>query len=196
MFTSRQSFSNRSLNARSAPLKGECRAGVLRPKAAWLTAVLGAATFAGCALEPREGDGLVTDFSEVRITPSDAGARDAVAEVPPCKAPEAFNQHVAPLLAVKYENKSAPEAQACIDCHDGSKPKSVTHLFLMRGNDAFNCSTSVGMAATKPDKLQAEILTSSDPDRPDVVHEFKFKKPEEYQRFRDAVLMWLNVEKP
>jgi hypothetical protein len=111
-----------------------------------------------------------------------------------CKQLALFKQYVMPLFLTKHD--AMPEPQACIDCHDGTKQKAAVALFMDKQEEDTTCTVALALGATKPDNMQAEILTSSDPSRLDVVHDFKFKTLDEYNRYRDAVLSWLNVEKP
>ena len=144
----------------------------------------------GCALEPREGDGLVSDGREIQITPSvvvDAGrAAPGMSEkAKPCKNVALYRQHVEPVFITH-----------CLECHDGEKPKATIALYLVdiKVDPELTCSAILTYGATKPEKLQAEILTSSDPSRTDVVHDFKFETMAEFNSFRDAVMKWLSTE--
>jgi hypothetical protein len=159
-----------------------------------------------CALEVRDGDGLVSDGREISVSASsvpDAGQGSVepssdVDLVPiPCKALPLYQAHVAPLFLTKFNSSTEVETKACIDCHDGSKPKAGQKLAMMRNRDLDEvmCSLTLTLGAKKPDKLQAEILISSDPSRLDFVHDFKFKTMDEYVRYRDEILIWLSAEK-
>ena len=158
---------------------------------------------ASCALQVQEGDGLVSDGREILVSASvvpDAGPaanEPKEIEVVPCKAVPLYQQHVAPLFLTKFSSSTEVEMKACIDCHDGSKPKASVALLMTkdRAQDALMCSLTLTVGATKPDKLQAELLLSSDPSRLDVEHDFKFKTMEEYVRWRDEILIWLAAEK-
>lgn len=166
------------------------------PKAGALLAAL-SATAVGCALEPREGDGLKADWRDVTISASTvntpptppAGTSEVV-----CKAFELFNQSVFPLLNAKHDGTGPadmppPGPQACSECHDGTKQKAIVAMFI----DPLDAGISCQVALAREIK-EHDILSSSNPMRPDVVHDFKFKSIEDYNRFRDVLVTWLQAE--
>lgn len=174
-----------------------------RQSAACLFAALSALAV-GCALEVREGDGLVSDGREIVVNPSvipDAGPPERAQKKEivaiPCKALPLYQQHVAPLFLTKFNSSTEVDMKACVDCHDGSKGLAAAALLMSRdrSQDELMCSMTLSIAATKADTLQSEILVSSDPSRLDLEHDFKFKTMEEYVRYRDQVLVWLAAEK-
>jgi hypothetical protein len=154
-------------------------------------AVLHFCVLGGCAMETRPGDGLVDDGLEVTVAPTtvwvdrDAGLDAGKGEA--CKALPVFEQKVMP----HFLNACAPK------CHDGTKSKAATALPMLdvKSAPADYCGLTLGKVVGKdlPDKLQAQVLTSVDPARPDKVHDFKYK-PEEFGPYRDDVLMWINAE--
>jgi hypothetical protein len=200
MFTRQQRDFIRAEERMFRSVRGADRA----PKAALLLAVLSTASM-GCALEPQAGDGLVADGWEVRIDPvtrPDAGRPDAGvgASSQDCKQLALFEQSVMPLLVKKYEALPVPntppaEPQGCVNCHDGTKPKAFVALAMDAKDAPFTCLTAITLGTKMEDDTVPQILTSSDPARPDKVHDFKFKNLDDHTRFRDAVVAWLNAEK-
>jgi hypothetical protein len=165
------------------------------PKAAALLAVLSASAL-GCALEPREGDGLNADFREVTINPSTTGSAQVRRDAGPvmCAQGGLFAQVVLPLLTSKHEGTGPadmppPGPQACSECHDGTKQKALVAMFIEPTLSDVSCAVALARELKEHD-----ILSSSNPGRPDVVHDFKFKNVEDYNRFRDGVVMWLTAE--
>jgi hypothetical protein len=147
----------------------------------------------GCSLEQREGDGLVSDGLEVSIAPTtvyETGgpARDAAAYVK-CKALPLFQEKVAPHFA----------KSCALDCHDGTKRKALGALDMtyLKTDVAFMCDYTINVGVSPMlERLQAPILTSADPARPDKVHDFKYKTAAEFTAYRDDVMIWLNAETP
>jgi hypothetical protein len=172
------------------------RRGVL-PKAAALLAALSASALGGCALEPREGDGLNADWRDVTIMASTTGSTPPPTDggtTAVCKQTAMFTQIVLPLLTAKHEGTGPadmppPGPQACIDCHDGTKLKAVVAMLIDSTKPEVTCPIALARELSKHD-----ILASSNPGRPDVVHDFKFVNIEDYNRFRDGLVMWLSAE--
>src|SRR5689334_15950649 len=146
------------------------------PKAAALLAALSAGAV-GCALEPREGDGLNADWRDVTIMASSTGSTPPPTDggiTAVCKQTAMFTQTVLPLLTAKHEGTGPadmppPGPQACTDCHDGTKLKAVVAMFIDATKPEVSCQVALARELSKHD-----ILASSNPGRPDVVHDFKF----------------------
>ena len=156
-------------------------------------AVLHFFVLGGCAMEPRPGDGLVSDGLEVTIAPTTiheppSAELDAAAYVK-CKALPLFQEKVVPHFA----------KSCALDCHDGTKRKALGALDMtyIKKDVAFMCDYTINVGVSPMlDKLQAPILTSADPDRPDKIHDFKYKTAAEFAAYRDDVMIWLNAERP
>jgi hypothetical protein len=170
---------------------------VMLPKAAALVTALSVTTL-GCALEPRAGDGLDnSDWRDVQINPATTtGTPSRLGDktIEQCAHLDLFTQLVFPLFTTKHEGIPQPDVpyegpQACSDCHDGTKLKAIVAMFVDPLKPGDTCISSLGREITKHD-----ILSSSNPARTDVVHDFKFKNPDDYNRFHEAVVMWLTAE--
>lgn len=165
----------------------------------------------GCALQAQEGDGLVPDGWEVRIDPvakPDAGRADAAASTgvtgvaEDCKQLALFQQSVMPLLVKKYDSAPVPDVppppgpQSCVDCHSANqKPKAFAKLAMDEQDPVLTCYVVIAVGTKMENDTLPDILTSSDPNRPNKVHDFKFKNLDDYTRFHDAVVAWLSAEK-
>lgn len=168
------------------------------PKASLLVAALSVGA-ASCALQVHEGDGLATDGREVSISPvlTDAGPKvpDAGSGKANCMHLPLFMQVVMPVLTTKFEGlpQGIPgevlEPQSCVSCHNGKKDKATLEMF-MDETDAY----STCLMAWVRQFRDGDIVASSDPNMPAKEHEFKFKNPADYARFRDAVQMWIAAE--
>lgn len=182
----------------NASLTADSRRRVYEP-ARWLS-LFGAATLhfsllGGCALDERPGDGVISDGLEVTVAPTlvyDAGGPEIDADVSMglCKAQPVFEAKVIPQLA----------KNCALDCHDGTKKKATNDfpLLFLKTNPSIACTLSIymGLTQTLTKKLEAPILTSADPGRPDHVHDFKFKTAAEYNAYRDDLMVWINAELP
>ncbi len=168
------------------------------PKAPLLVAVLSVGA-ASCALQVHEGDGLATDGREVSINPvlTDAGRRvpDAGPVMANCKQLPLFMQVVMPVLTTKFEGipQGIPdevlEPQSCVSCHDGRKNKAALEMLMDEKDANLTC-----LMAWVRQYRDGDIVASSDPNMQAKEHEFKFKNPADYIRFRDAVQMWIAAE--
>lgn len=164
------------------------RLGALSGAAALHFFVLG-----GCELDERPGDGLVSDGLEVTVSPTTkyetgGSERDASMDVP-CKALPIFQEKVLPHL----------KKSCALDCHDGTKQKAAFALNMgfFQTDLMLSCNWMLNVGAPMDlDKLQAPLLTSSDPGRHDKVHDFKYKTAAEFIVYRDDVMAWLNAERP
>jgi hypothetical protein len=159
-----------------------------------------------CALQVHEGDGLVSDGREIVVSPTlvfDAGRPDAglngVSQG--CKQLALFEQTVLPLLLKKSEGvpppgEPPPGPQACIDCHDGTKIDAFKDLAMDAKDSTFTCLVALVRGGALGDgDATPQLLSSSDPNRPDQMHDFKFKSIDDYNRFHEVVVAWLSAEK-
>lgn len=164
---------------------GRCTAGA---------ALLNFLLASGCALEARPGDGIVSDGLGVTLSPTlayDAGEVDTglgdLSALPKCKNTPLFMEKVAPHFLKR-----------CFECHDGTSGKALIALPMgyLKTNPETSCIIALLMGASEPpDKLQAPIITSVDPGRPDKDHEFKYEDLNEFSAYKNDVLTWLNAER-
>jgi hypothetical protein len=159
--------------------------------------VLSAATLkfsllAGCALDTRPGDGVSTDGLEVTVAPTlvyDAGGPD-LKDLVPCTAVPLFQEKVVP----HFIKSCAPK------CHDGTKGMALIDLpmgFLMEDPVSWcGAALKLGVTSTIAKKLDAPLLTSSDPANLAHKHEFKYMTAAEFNAFRDDVMVWITAERP
>jgi hypothetical protein len=149
----------------------------------------------GCALDARPGDGVISDGLEVTVAPTlvyDAGGPETDADLSQglCKQLPLFEARVVPQLA----------KNCALDCHDGTKKKATNdfNLLFLKTDPSIACTLAVytGLTQGLAKKLDAPMLTSADPGRPDHVHDFKFKTAAEYNLYRDELMVWINAELP
>lgn len=149
-----------------------------------------------CVLNTRPGDGLASDgvsqaYEFGTATPSGGAANSGGLDkdVTPCKNVALFTQQVQPQFV-----------QYCVECHDGTKRKAAVALFMGSAKSTaledqqLTCGITLTYGVKLDDRLQSTVFTESDPDRPDLEHDFKFPDAASFTMYRDAVMIWLQTE--
>ena len=135
---------------------------------------------------------MSTDGLEVMVAPTlvyDAGRPD-LEDLVPCTALPLFQERVVP----HFVKSCAPK------CHDGTKGMAAIDLpmsFLME-DPVSSCGAALvrGVTPTIAKKLDAPLLTSSDPANLVHKHEFKYMTAAEFNAYRDDVMVWIAAERP
>lgn len=146
-----------------------------------------------CSLQPRGGDGLVTDsdIDSYEFGEADAPSVDGSAEASlrSCINVATFEEQVTPYFV-----------EHCVECHDGTKLKAALGLDMFEARSSepdaqqYTCDITLTLGLNGDDLLESTIFTEVDPDRTEVEHEFKFPDAESFEEYRDAVLIWAETE--